>query len=380
MTRTTDRIPLPPVSPGTQRQLTVHRYGTPGARPKAYLQASVHADETPGMLVQHHLTTLLDAADRAGRIRGEIVLVPLANPVGLGQWVNHHMVGRYEMGGAGNFNRNWPDLFAGLQDRVTGRLGSDAATNVGAVRAAMEEGIAEMRPTTELSALRVQICRLAYDADFVFDLHCDDDALMHLFIIPQHWPDAADLSAELGSRATMLAEDSGGRSFDESFSTPWTRLAAAVGTATPVPAACLAATIEHRGQADATDEYASADANALFRFFQRRGLIDGDPGPLPTALCDATPLDACDILRSPIAGIVTYRRPLGAWIAKGEIVADIVDPLASDPLKARTPIAASTEGTLLSRRAHKMVRPGDSVAKVAGKTPLAYRTGLLLED
>ncbi len=380
MSKSIERIALPVVSPGTARHLTVHRYGRPNARPKAYLQAAVHADETPGMLVQHHLIRLLDAADRNNQIKGGFIIVPVANPVGLGQWMNHHMAGRYELGGAGNFNRGWPDLFAGLPERVAGKLGSDSERNVATVRRAMTEAINEMKPTTELGGLRHAVCKLAHDADFVFDLHCDDDSLMHLFLIPQHWPDAADLSAEIGSRATMLAEDSGGRSFDESFSTPWTKLAAKVGPATPVPAACLACTIEYRGQADTTDELAEADARALFRFFQRRGLIEGDPGPPPTALCDATPLEGTDVLRSPVAGIVTYRRPLGAYIARNEIVAEIVDPLADDPLKTRTPVKAQTEGTLLSRRAHKMVRPGDSIAKVVGRERLAYRTGFLLED
>jgi predicted deacylase len=380
MSKTIDRIPLPAVSPGTARQLTVHRFGRRGARPKAYLQAAVHADETPGMLVQHHFIRLLDEADRNGQIRGEFAVVPVANPVGLGQWLNHHMAGRYELGGAGNFNRGWPDLFAGLAERVAGKLGPDPERNVAVVRAAMAEAIKSMQPKTELGALRHIVCTLAHDADFVFDLHCDNDSLLHLFLIPQHWPDAADLSAEIGSRATLLAEDSGGRSFDESFSTPWTKLAAKAGLATPVPAACLACTIEYRGQADANDDFAAADARALYRFFQRRGLIEGDPGALPTALCEATLLEACDVLRSPVAGIVTYRRPLGAYIAKGEIVAEIVDPLADDPRQARTPVPAQTEGTLLSRRAHKMVRPGDSVAKVVGREKLAYRTGLLLED
>ena len=62
------------------------------------------------------------------------------------------------------------------------------------------------------------------------------------------------------------------------------------------------------------------------------------------------------------------------------VVAEIVDPFADDPLKARTPVTTQTEGTFLSRRAHKMVRPGDSIAKIVGKEPLAYRTGMLLVD
>ncbi|MEX2200170.1 MAG: succinylglutamate desuccinylase/aspartoacylase family protein [Dongiaceae bacterium] len=380
MSKTIERIDLMGVSPGTARHVSVHRYGRKGARPKAYLQASLHADETPGMLVQHHLMKMLDEADRAGAIRGEIIVVPVANPIGLGQWLNHHMAGRYELGGGGNFNRGWPDLHAGLAQRVAGKLGPDPATNVATARAAMAAGIDEFRATTEMTGLRLAVCRLAHDADFVFDLHCDDDSLMHLFLVPAHWPDAADLAADIGTRAILLAEDSGGRSFDETFSTPWTRLAATLDEQTPLPAACMAATIEYRGQADANDELAAADAAGLFRFFQRRGLVGGDAGPLPTALCEATMLDACDVVRSPVAGIATYRRPLGAWIEKGETIAEIVDPLADDPRQARTPVQAQTEGMLLSRRSHKMVRPGDSLAKVVGREPLAYRQGMLLED
>lgn len=41
MPMSTTRIALPSASPGTERTLRVHRYGTPGARPKAYVQATL---------------------------------------------------------------------------------------------------------------------------------------------------------------------------------------------------------------------------------------------------------------------------------------------------------------------------------------------------
>ena len=94
MTKTIDRIPLLPYSLDTPRQLVVHRYGRPGTRPKAYLHASLHADEVPAMLVLHHLVRLLDEADRAGGIKGEIIVVPMANPIGVSQVINARHVGR----------------------------------------------------------------------------------------------------------------------------------------------------------------------------------------------------------------------------------------------------------------------------------------------
>ena len=76
-------------APGTQRFLKSHHFGTPGEGEKIYLQASLHADELPGMLVLHHLQPLLAAAEAEGRIHGEIVLVPVANPIGLAQTLLH---------------------------------------------------------------------------------------------------------------------------------------------------------------------------------------------------------------------------------------------------------------------------------------------------
>lgn len=379
MTKTIERIPLLPHGPGAPRSLVVHRYGQSGARPKAYLQGSLHADEIPAMLVLHHLTRLLDDADRAGRVRGEIVVVPMANPIGATQVVNLAHVGRYELAGGGNFNRNWPDLFDGLPDQVRHRLGADPATNVATIRDALVASLARRTAGNELTSLRLALARLAVDADIVLDCHCDSESLLHLYLIPAHWPAAADLSAEVASRATLLSEASGGNSFDETFSTPWTRMADLFPDKS-IPAACLAATVEYRGQGDVGDEWAEPDAQALLRFLQRRGLVAGDPGPLPAPLCDGTRFDACDVVHAPAAGIVSYKHDIGAQLTAGTVIAEIVDPTAEDPLKARTPVATVTDGLLLSRRADKWVRPGDSLAKVVGTRSLPHRQGYLLED
>jgi predicted deacylase len=178
----------------------------------------------------------------------------------------------------------------------------------------------------------------------------------------------------------LLADDSGGNSFDEAFSTPWTKLARTFGSAFPIPAACRSITLEFRGSADVSDELGGRDAAALGRFLQGRGLLAGDPGPRPPFLCEATALDACDIPRSPRAGVIAYRVQVGDEVRKGDVIADVIDPLADDPAASRLEIRCQTSGLVLSRRALKFVAPGDSIAKVVGKEKLAYRTGLLLED
>jgi hypothetical protein len=374
-----ERLPLLAVGPGTRRELTVHRFGRQDARPKIYLQAALHADETPGLLVQHHLYALLEEAERRGAIEGEILLVPYANPIGLAQFTNGENMGRYEQGGGGNFNRNWPDLGAAVADKVAGRLGEDAAGNVAVIRGAMLEHLAGQQPASELHSLRLALASLAADADVVLDLHCDDQALMHLFLIPAHWPQAADLAAELGCRAVLLAEDSGGSSFDEAFSAPWTRLAERFPQH-PIPAACLAGTVELRGRTDVDDVTARADAEALFRSLQRFGAVKGNPPAPPAALCEATRLDATDTVRSPVGGVVAYAVELGQQVTAGDVIAWVVDP-AKPPGSARTAVTTQASGLVLSCRSHRYVRPGMVLAKVVGAEPLAHRQGkYLLED
>mgnify|MGYP000317120662 CR=1 FL=1 len=71
--------------PGTCRQIHSFHYGPAPEHGKIYIQASLHADELPGMLVIWHLKQRMLELEQAGLLRKHIVLVPVANPMGLGQ-------------------------------------------------------------------------------------------------------------------------------------------------------------------------------------------------------------------------------------------------------------------------------------------------------
>lgn len=380
MAKTVVSLPLPTHHLGTTRSITVHRYGSPGARPKAYVQAGLHADEIPGMLCAHHLIARLDEADRDGAIRGEVIVVPVANPIGLDQYVAGRLYGRSSLEHGQNFNRGFADLVETVIPRLDEHLGSDPAGNVAAIRSALIQGLADLRPANDLHELRRTLLGMAIDADFVFDLHCDLESLMHMYTSDELWPDAADLAAQLGCRAVMLAGDSGGDPFDEACSMPWWKLRAHFGDRFPVPTACLSATIELRGKSDVEDGNAASDADNLFRFLQRRGVIAGHPGPVPPLRCAATPLSGVDRLIAPVPGVLAYRRRIGDLVRAGEVIVDIVDPTAEDPRTARTSLTTRTSGILWSRNQTKMAVAGETVAAVAGAQPLDDRKWSLLVD
>lgn len=366
------QIVLPGGAPGTSRQLTVLRWrGRAG--PRVYIQAALHGDEIPPLLVAHHLERLIDAA--LPQLRGEILLLPYANPFGLDQFVQGQQHGRFDLDSGQNFNRGFAELGDPLAEKVAERLGADPAANVAEIRAALRELLAGPLPPTPQKALRHALLRLAVDCDIVLDLHCENEACLHLYVNRAHWPQAADLAHALQAEMVLLADDSGGDCFDEACLRPYTTLAARFPQH-PVPAACFATTVELRGERDVDDDTARIDAEGLMRFLRARGVFAGG-AELPTELPRATRLEALDLLEAPATGVLLWERPLGCEVAAGELLGWIVVP--GEP--GRIALRARTAGLLLARRGQRFVRAGQVVCKVAGEAPLDWRrTGALMVD
>src|SRR6516225_5315636 len=323
-------------TPGVAIELQSLHFGTPGAGPKATLQAALHADEIPGLLVAHHLRSRLAALEAAGRIKGEIVLVPVANPIGLTQRVLGSVEGRFDLATGENFNRHYADLFDAVVARVGTRLTADAVHNVALIRVALRQ------------------------------------AVLHLYTESSVWPQVEPLARFLGCEAALLAEVSGDHPFDEACSTLWPRLAARFGAATPIPSACVAVTVELRGEADVAHELAERDAQALVDYLAWQGVIAGAPAGLPPARCEATPLAGSMPVSAPHGGVVVYLREPGAHVVAGERLADLVEPMTG----LVTPLLSPVDGVFYARETRRFVPAGTSVLRVAGRE--ALRSGNLL--
>ncbi|MCZ4315416.1 M14 family metallopeptidase [Comamonadaceae bacterium G21597-S1] len=374
--RRTDH-PLEHQSLGRQTQVTSLHFGHPGAGPKAYVQASLHAEELPGMLAAYHLRTLLEAAESRGDMRGEVVLVPVANPIGLAQRLDHKSMGRFELGSSENFNRNYPDLATAVFDTVKDRLTQDATANVAAVRAAVAAWLAQWKPANALHSLRKTLVQLAFDADIVLDLHCDCEAVLHLYTETPCWPQLEPLARLLGARAVLLAQDAGGVSFDECFSGLWWKLAGKLHAdpalaGLPIPQACGSATVELRGEAQLEHGLARADAAAIFASLQHAGIVAGTPPPLPEPACAATPLAGAQTVKAPVAGVLVFAAAPGDTLGVGDPVVEIIDPIAHTSLTVRAEVA----GVMYARTDDRYALPGDDLANIAGSVP--FRTGDLL--
>jgi hypothetical protein len=367
--------PLKSGSLGTQRTVSSFHFGMTGGG-KAYIQASLHADELPGMLVAWYLKKKLAQLEADGRVTGEIILVPQANPIGTAQAILGRAIGRFELASGENFNRHYPHLSETVYPRVKFGLGDDAAENTRLIREALRHEVAAQPEGSELASLRKTLLALAVDADIVLDLHCDQRAAMHVYTGTPLWEQCEPLARLLQSDAQFLATESGDNPFDEACSQTWWEIrdrCRTDGLDIPIDMACLAVTVELRGQQDVSHALAQRDATAIIDFLSLRGLIRSDAPPvLPPLRHEATPLAGSENLMAPHPGVICLHVEPGDVVTAGQAVADVIDPV----LDQVTTLTSQYGGVVYAMALHPSVMTGQTVAKVA--TRQAFKSGKLL--
>jgi predicted deacylase len=368
-------------SAGTSHELTVFRFRPADPVAKVYLQASLHADEQPGMLVLHHLIQKLIEVEKEDRLKAEFVILPMVNPLGMAHLSFGAHRGRYHPVNAMNYNRQWPDLDAIIHQHgadFADQLSGDAIYNRQVILTAVKSWLQALQPVTALDRLRHMVMREAYDADMVLDLHCDDDALNHIYIVPQLMPEYQDLSDWMGSAATMTAVDSGGGSFDEVWPGLWIKLAQRYPEAS-WPQLVLSATLEYRGLDAVADSINVKDAENLYRFLVGRGMIE-DMLKTPPKSPASVPLTALEYLRVDRPCLMLYHLPLGAEVRKGDVIAEMLDLEGEGAFVNRRPLIAGTDGVLFAVNLTKLAWADHIVAKIAGTVPLDGKGRHLLSD
>lgn len=354
--------------------LTSLHFGNPGYGKKVYIQASLHADEIPGMLVAQFLRNSLLELEKNDLLRAEIVLVPQANPLGLAQVIHGAKFGRFDLSNGINFNRGFKHVASDIQAQLEQTLGQDPQANQDMVRRHARTAIESWEAGNNAESLKKILLGLAIDADLVLDLHCDNEAVMHMYTGTPLQDAMAPLAQLIGAATVLLATESGDQPFDEACSSLWWDLQQQFQDRFPIPLGCHACTLELRGEKDISYELASQDAAAIIDFLAHRQLLALPAPTLPAAQCEASPLAGVEPVRAPHDGILIFRQPLGTWLAADSELAHLIDPVSG----ATTVIRNSMAGKLFARSSLPHVVRGMNIAKLAG--PTAFRQGLLLSQ
>ena len=330
-------------APGQEWQLNVLNFsGSDPQAPAAYLQAALHGGEFPGVAALHFLIPMLQQAEDEGRLLGDVTIVPMANPIGMSQFLNHQHLGRFDFASRTNFNRS----HALLPDFETSGL-----PNLDA-------------PISADKRLKAELMRMALKHDIILDLHCDDESENYVYLHESFWPDMADLTEALGSTAVLLWNDPRDAAFDEACAHPLI----ATGRNSHDMTRRAVTTIEFRGMSDVSGDFGKIDAFGLLRFLTHRSVVRGESGLKGEVLNkNVTPLANVEMIKAPIGGMVLYHVAPGDDVTEGQRLATLVfEPGATD---GSVDLYAPQAGHILTRRSARFLTRGDDVLKLLGNRP-----------
>ncbi len=344
---------IPGDTTGVRWLLPVLRFAgqAAGAAPSVYLQAALHANEQPGTSALHVLCEHLRGAEAAGRLRGDVTVVPVANPIGASQHLFGQQMGRFDTASRSNFNRGYPNL-----PRPDPAL------------------LAPDGPRAGAEALKMRLLALALPHDIALDLHCDDEAVPYIYLHAALWPAAQDLAAALGAEAVVLWDGpDGGNAFEEAALAPWL----AIPPAEARMERRVVATVELRGRADVSEALGRADAEGLLRFLVGRGVVADSASERQMRFAGlAASIRQVTMVHAPVAGPIWFHVAPGDRVERGAPLATILERPGQDG--GATTVAAPRAGYVLTRRAHRFTRLGEDLLKLIGDEPDAdYRPGPL---
>jgi uncharacterized protein len=341
-------------------RVSVHRFGKAGARPRIYLQGALHADEVSATMALAGLVDLLIKAEAAGKLEGEVVVVPQCNPIGARQFVLGRHLGRFSLDGR-NFNRGFPNIgaqmVAFLQD-----LGRPSPVFADAFRAGdfILEGLSQSGNPVE--RLQATLMRLAWGADVIIDVHADMAATLHLYTSPSSWPAFRSLARRLGIPVVILAETSADAPFDEVQGPVWAQVSPHLLSPVSPPQAC---TLELRGLSDVSPEVAASDARALYDFLADLGVV---ADMVPTAENPdpfVVTLDAVEVVKAPLTGAVMFLIQPGNKVRRGDCIARLYAPAADPAEPDWHEVLSGSDGFLFVRWHQGMIQAGMPLAKIA---------------
>ncbi|WOH63952.1 succinylglutamate desuccinylase/aspartoacylase family protein [Bradyrhizobium sp. BWA-3-5] len=347
---------------GTRRHITVYHFGVERREPKIYLHAGLHADEPPGMLVLHHLIRLLQ--ERDDEPKGEIIVVPCANPIGLSQRMQGYHTGRSDLGVGGNFNRNFPDISSVLREELSLLRSEGHVLDEAAVRLALRKAVAAVVSKTELDSMKNALLGLAIDADYVVDAHCDAVGVVHAYVSDLDHPAAQLLSRNIGSVVTIGTSSVPSSSFSAGYHRSW-RTARELLPDVPITRP-FAAVVEYRGQTDVRDDVAIEDARGLMGFMEAVGILKPAGKAQPKAPTLYTTAECLDYIQASVPGVITFSKMTGEEVAVGEEIAQILDPTTGE----RTSVTARSSGVIFAHTGSRVALPGTSIVSIASTSPL----------
>ncbi|MDN3380393.1 MULTISPECIES: succinylglutamate desuccinylase/aspartoacylase family protein [unclassified Pseudoalteromonas] len=332
-----ENIVVGEVANGLPLTIPVYRLKGDGTGPSVYVQANMHGAEVQGNAVIYQLLEQLKQLN----LKGDITLVPYANPIGCNQKSGEFTLGRFDPITGTNWNRMYhcnSELAAKFAEQYSD---ADDQTLKAAFKAALIDNVEQQLsgPAYRLTTgkrIALNLQKLAHQADIVLDLHTGPISSQHLYC-----PDYAKQSASYFNipHVLLIPNDFDG-AMDEASFCPWWQLTeqlAKQGREFNVQVEAF--TVELGSQEKIDLSAALDDANSILSYLNYKHVFVDAPFQPKQMKRYGCNLDDYFAYYAPMGGMVEYIAPLGGHIKAGDPIAKVLRMecyLSEQPLQTLT--------------------------------------------
>lgn len=303
--------------------------GIPG--PKVYIQSSIHGAEVQGNVVIYHLLQALQQL----KIYGEVILVPNCNPVGTNIKAGEYTLGRFDPVNGTNWNRGYfynEELVSEFATSVTPEesVASIKLRFRQLWRNAISEKLGNKWGLGLAQQLNLRLQELAFDADYVLDLHNGPVATRHIYI-PEYAKHAAH---QFSIQHCIFMPNKFAGALDEACFCPWWTLSSLLQKqfSRNVNFDIEAFTVEMGSQEVISFREGKKDATGILGYLAAKGVLNATQFLPKTIVRYGVELANYKTLFTDFGGMVDYCAKPGKIIQKGEIMARVlnIDDMESD--------------------------------------------------
>jgi predicted deacylase len=324
---------------GRNMNVPLYRFVGDSPGPKVYIQSSIHGAEVQGNVVIYKLIQWLTK----NPICGEIVLVPNCNPVGTNIKAGEYTLGRFDPVNGTNWNRGYYydenaviEFAASIQDDES--VSSIKCRFRQTIKQHLQDRLNQTWGIGLAQRLNLKLQQLAFDADYVLDLHNGPVSTRHIYV-----PEYAKASAELFNipHVIFIPKVFSG-ALDEATCCPWWQLSELLSAkrGSSIDFSVEAFTLEMGSQEVINFQEGEYDAHSILTYLSAKQCLVDNEIPPEKMQRKAVLLKDYKTFFTQQGGIVEYVAKPGDVIHKGELLARVlnVDNLDSD--KATSDILA----------------------------------------
>lgn len=323
------------------RNMNVPLYRFVGDRPgpKVYIQSSIHGAEVQGNVVIYQLIQWL----KTNPIQGEVLLVPNCNPVGTNIKAGEYTLGRFDPVNGTNWNRGYHYDQAFIQKFADSIKNDESVDSIKSrfrqqMKQQLQIKLNEKWGIGLAQRLNLKLQQLAFDADYVLDLHNGPVSTRHIYV-----PEYAKGSASLFNIPhVILMPNVFAGALDEATFCPWWLLSDLVAEKRqqPVDFAVEAFTLEMGSQEVINFSEGKYDAQSILAFLGAKKCLQQTSIQPEQMLRKAVFLKHYKTLYTQQGGIVEYIAKPGQFVQQGDLLARVLNVDNLDTEEATTDILA----------------------------------------